>query len=75
MKLHSTVQPEEVLMKHLKEGQIAVLLERYPGHIVQCIAGDCAITLGRKGEFSFSSISFNNLKVRILQPGELLEIE
>ena len=58
----------------LKNGQIAIMVDNaYEGTIVQR-HGDGLVAIGKSSGHGWSSINNNNLIVRILEDGELIEI-
>jgi len=66
-----------VQMKDLKDGQIAVVVDkRYPsycGRIVQKYKG-CGVSIGQQSGEGWTGIESNTLEVRILRDGERLTI-
>jgi hypothetical protein len=70
---------EQLLMKDLEDGDLAVVTEsgKYEGtviHIVREDGMDRAIALGRYVGEGWANIDSNNLRVRRLAPGELIEV-
>ena len=82
MKLHKTKQDNTIPVYHLADGQIAIITEWdkdnvYVGRIIQRYE-DILITLGKPNGAAFTTalkILNEKLRVRVLEPGTLLEIE
>jgi len=81
MKLHLKEQDNTIPVYDLKDGQIAVIIDwdyqGYVGRIVQRYE-DILVTLGRSNGSAFTTALTNRnekLRVRVLEPGTLLEIE
>ena len=83
MKLHKTKQDNTIAAYHLADGQIAMITEwdvgeeYYVGRIIQRY-DDILITLGKPNGAAFTTalkILNEKLRVRVLEPGTLLEIE
>ena len=81
MKLHKTKQNNTIAVYHLADGQIAIITEWdnnvYVGRIIQRYE-DILITLGKPNGAAFTTalnILSEKLRVRVLEPGTLLEIE
>ena len=70
----------KLLMKDLNDGDLAVVTDLdsdYEGivvHILHYSNLKLAISIGRKQGQLWSDIAHNNLKVRRLNPGEILEL-
>ena len=66
-----------VQMKDLKDGQIAVIIDKsypsYCGKIVQRYKG-CGISIGQVSGNGWAGIEYNTFEVRILREGERLTI-
>jgi len=68
-------RPQRTEMRDLRDGQLAIVLDsRYKDTIVQR-NGDNAIAIGQSRGNSWTDIQKNTLLVRILEAGELIEIE
>jgi hypothetical protein len=75
VKLLTQEDPKKVQMKDLEDGQLAILLDKsYEGTIVQR-HGNAGIAIGKERGYSWSSIQENTLLVRILDAGELIEVD
>ena len=62
------------IVSKLKDGQIAIMVDNaYAGTIVQRYE-DGLVAIGKSSVKGWSSINNNNLTVRILADGELIEI-
>jgi hypothetical protein len=74
-KLVKSKQVDKVLMRDLKDGQIAVIIDEchYTGRLVQRHY-DKGIAIGLPEGSSWSDITMNTLEVRVLETGELIEI-
>jgi hypothetical protein len=67
--------PSGVRMRDLEDGQLAIVLDKsYEGTIVQR-HGNAAIAIGKAWGCSWNSIQENTLYVRILEAGELIEVD
>jgi hypothetical protein len=77
VKLNETKSKEKLLMRDLKDGQIAEIIdkgrEEYYGRIVQRY-NDHAISLGKSHGNGWTGIAGNTLEVRLLEEGETLTI-
>jgi hypothetical protein len=63
-----------IAMKDLKDGQIAEVIDsNYNGILVQRYK-DYGVAIGKTNCNSWTDIQKNNLKVRVLDAGELIEI-
>ena len=77
--LNKNKEKKVILMRDLKDGQIAVVLKNaecfsdYEGKIVQRY-GDEAVSIGEDYEKGWPNINSSTLKVRILKKGEILTI-
>jgi hypothetical protein len=81
MKLHLKEQDNTIPVYDLKDGQIAIIISwdnpRHEGQIIQRYK-DILITLGECSGGAFTTALNNRnlrLRVRVLEPGTLLEIE
>lgn len=79
MKLHNPKADQpEFYASDLKDGQVAIVLdENYAGDIVQRY-GNHLVTLGKpkgQGRSGFFDNDIPCLECRLLEPGELLEID
>jgi hypothetical protein len=77
VKLNETKSKEKLLMRDLKDGQIAIIVDDnyhgYKGRIVQRY-GIEALTLGMSSGNGWTDIQNNTLEVRLLEDGETLTI-
>jgi hypothetical protein len=62
-------------MRDLEDGQLAIVLhDSYEGTVVQR-HGNAAIAIGKDRGYSWTDIENNKLLVRILDAGELIEVD
>jgi hypothetical protein len=77
VKLNETKSKEKLLMRDLKDGQIAIVVDDnypdYKGRIVQRYK-DYGVPIGKRGGHGWTSVNNNTLKVRLLKDGETLTI-
>ena len=74
--LKNELAQNELLAKDLKDGQLAIIVDKYndyKGRIVQRYK-DSMVAIGLPEGNSWSNITCNTLKVRLLQDGELLVV-
>jgi len=78
VKLETKTKKDVILMKDLKDGQLAVVLydkdkPHYEGTVVQRYK-DSAVAIGQCWGEGWTGIENNTLKVRLLKDGEILTI-
>lgn len=75
--LKNELEPKQTVANELKDGQLAIIIdtkfEDYYGRIVQRY-GNSMVSIGLKKGNSWSDITYNTLKVRVLDEGELLVV-
>jgi hypothetical protein len=75
VKLLTQENPKKVEMRDLEDGQLAIVLDKnYEGTVVQR-HGNAAVAIGKERGYSWNSIQENTLLVRILDAGELIEVD
>lgn len=77
VKLNEITSKVQLLMRDLKDGQIAIVVDdnypEYKGLIVQRHK-DYGVSIGKGSGFGWAVINSNTLKVRLLEDGETLTI-
>lgn len=75
VKLLTQENPQRTQMRDLEDGQLAIVLDNhYEGTIVQR-NGNNAIAIGKERGHGWTDIQKNTLLVRILDAGELIEVD
>ena len=75
VKLLDTEETQETRMCDLEDGKLALVLDSdYKGTIVQRFGNTC-IAIGKPKVCSWSCVDNNNLLVRVLKAGELIEVQ
>lgn len=75
--LKNELEPKQTVANELKDGQLAIIIDTkfddYYGKIVQRY-GDSMVAIGLKEGSGWSDITYNTLKVRVLEEGEILVV-
>ena len=75
--LKNELEPKQLIASELKDGQLAIIIdtgfEHYYGRIVQRY-GNSMVSIGLREGKSWSDITCNTLKVRVLDEGEIIVV-
>lgn len=75
VKLLETVVENTVRMRDLKDGQLAIILDRAYTNIIVQRFGDNCIAIGKPTGYHWTEVHKNTLCVRVLKAGELIEVQ
>lgn len=75
VKLLETVVENNVRMRDLEDGQLAIILDRAYINIIVQRFGDSCVAIGKHSGYGWTEVHKNTLCVRILKAGELIEIQ
>jgi len=74
VRLNEKKEKTSLVMRDLKDGQIAIITDsRYTGTVIQIYKGN-AVAIGQESGSGWTDMSCNTLEVRILEVGETLTI-